>query len=132
MRRAAVSVFLVLAVVGCQGDAGFYDEEATAMAKRAAGEKLDGPGEIVAIGSAKERSKCPQAPSPRAGPCLNVEVTTQAAARPVKGGPSQGTLRVTLDAFVWLAKARGRWKVTHTTYRPRDVSFNGVPYNPSK
>jgi hypothetical protein len=123
---------LVLALVGCQRDSGFYDESAKAEARRAAREKLDVPGKIVSIGSAKERSKCPQAPSLRAGPCLNVEVKTKSDARPVGGGPSGGTLRMTLDAFIWLAKRGGRWKVTHTTWRPEDVSFNGVPYSPSK
>jgi hypothetical protein len=128
VRRLAAWVLFALLVAGCGGSSqGFYDEDAKALAEQAAREKLDGPT-IASIGSAKERSDCPRAP----GPCLKVEVRTEDEMRPVGGGPSQGTLRSMLDAFVWLERMRGRWKVTRTTFGPpRDVSVNGVPYNRS-
>ena len=132
MRGLVVLVFLTLAVAGCGGgSSGFYDDDAKGAAERAARARLDWDGEIAAVGSARERRDCPQAPSPSAGPCLNVEIDVKADARPVTGGDSVGTLEGTLDAFVWLTQKGERWKVTYVTYRPRGVSFEGVPYGPS-
>jgi hypothetical protein len=133
VRRIAPSVLFVLVLIGCGSDTGFYDDEAKAVAKRAVSKgPFDGEGKVVAVGSPEERDECPQAPSPDAGPCLNAEVTTELTAQPVPGthSPVAGSkIQTSFDAFIWLTKTRGRWKVTHTTYRPRGVAVDGVPYS---
>ena len=132
MRRVAASLLFFLALIGCGSDTGFYDDEAKAVAKRAVSKgPFDGEGKVVAVGSPAERDECPQAPSPNAGPCLNAEVTTELTAQPVPGthSPAAGAkIHASFDAFIWLTKAGGRWKVTHTTYRPRGVAVDGAPY----
>jgi hypothetical protein len=134
MRRIAATLLFVLVVVGCGSDTGFYDDDAKAEAKRAVRKgPFDGEGKVVSVGSPKEQEKCPQAPSPEAGPCLNAEVTTELTAQPFPGTHSSATgakVKTSFDAFVWLAKTDGRWKVTHKTYRPRAVSVDGIPYIP--
>jgi hypothetical protein len=122
----------LIVLAGCGGSsANFYDENAKDVAKRAAAGRLQPKREKLSTGSVRERSDCPQAPSPKAGPCLNVELRAEGEARPVEGGEPVGTVTETIDAFVWLAKKGERWTVRYVTYRPRDVSFNGVPYQPS-
>jgi hypothetical protein len=131
VRRVGLfAVLLVLAACG-GGGAGFYDDDAKDVAKRAAMGRLQPKRTKISAESAHERSKCPQAPSPKAGPCVNVELRAEGEARPVTGGPSIGTVKETIDAFVWLARKGGRWSVTYATYRPREVSVNGMPYSPS-
>lgn len=136
MRRIAASFLFLLVLIGCGSDTGFYDDEAKALAKRAVSKgPFDGEGKVVAVGSPEERGQCPQAPSPKAGPCLNAEVTTELTAQPVPGTHSSAAgakIQGSFDAFIWLTKTRGRWKVTHTTYRPRGVAVDGIPYIPSK
>jgi hypothetical protein len=77
--RRAVSLLLFASVlVGCQSsNAGFYDKQAKDEALRAAKkDPFDGHSKVVSVGSVKERDECPQAPSPEAGPCLDVTVTS--------------------------------------------------------
>jgi hypothetical protein len=135
MRRVAASFVLALVVVGCGSDTGFYDEEARAVARQAVGKgPFNGQTEAVSIESVTERSKCPQAPSPDAGPCLDVVIKSELTAQPVPGTHSAAAgakLETSVDAFIWLTKSGGRWKVTHKTYRPRGVAVDGVPYSPS-
>jgi hypothetical protein len=132
VRRVAASVVFVLVLVGCGSDSGFYDADARALAKRTA---LKGRSdEVVSVGSVKERTDCPQAPSPDAGPCLGVVVTSEVTAQPVPGTHSSAAgskVQVSFDAFIWLTKTHAGWKVTHKTYRPRGVAVDGVPYSPS-
>jgi hypothetical protein len=136
VRRIAALFLFVLVLVGCGSDTGFYDDEAKASAKRAVSKgPFDGEGKVVSVGSPKERDQCPQAPSPKAGPCLNAVVTTELTAQPVPGTHSSAAgakIQASFDAFIWLTKTGGRWKVTHTTYRPRGVAVDGVPYSPSE
>ena len=131
MRRVALYLTVVM-LAACGGDApGFYDGEARELASRAARDRLEPKEWKPSLGSVKERRKCPQAPSPEAGPCVNVELKSEIEARPVTGGAPVGTMMTTIDAFVWLAKRGAGWKVTYVTYRPRAVSLDGVPYTPS-
>lgn len=125
-----LSVVLVLVLVGCQsGDTGVYDKQAKDEALREAGKgAFDGAGDVVSVGPARERRECPQAPSAQAGPCLEIDVTTELPLRDTSGElDSLGRkVRVTLEAFVWLKKNdEGRWTVTHRTYRPK-----GAPDEP--
>jgi hypothetical protein len=135
VRRAAASLLFVLALAGCGSEAGFYDDDAKAVAKRAVSKgPFDGEGKVVSVGSPQERDQCPQAPSPNAGPCLTAEVTTELTAQPFPGtqSPAAGAkIQTSFDAFIWLTKTGGRWKVTHKTYQPRGVAVDGVPYSPS-
>lgn len=128
-------MFLLLAfvLVGCQGsDTGFYDERAKDEALRAAKkDPFDGHSDVVSVGSAQEREKCPQAPSPQAGPCLNVAVTSELPARDPSGKEVGLKVRTAWDFFVWLEKRDGGdWKVTHSSYRPKGVAVNGKEYIP--
>jgi hypothetical protein len=136
VRRIAALFLFVHVLVGWGSDTGFYDDQAKASAKRAVSKgPFDGEGKVVSVGSPKERDQCPQAPSPKAGPCLNAVVTTELTAQPVPGTHSSAAgakIQASFDAFIWLTKTRGRWKVTHTTYRPRGVAVDGVPYSPSE
>ncbi len=135
LRRAIVCLLPALVLVACQGsDSGFYDEQAMDEAVRAAKSgPFDGNSDVVSVGSAHERDECPQAPSPDAGPCLNVAVTSELPARNLSGKKVGLTVRTEWDFFVWLEK-RGddRWKVTHTSYRPKGAAVNGQPYVPSR
>jgi hypothetical protein len=134
VRRIAAAFLFVLVLIGCGSGMGFYDDEAKAVAKRAVSKgPFDGEGKVVAVGSPEERNHCPQAPSPDAGPCLTAEVTTELTAQAFPGTKSSaaGTkIRASFDAFVWLSKTGGRWKVTHTTYRPRGVAQEPLPSSP--
>jgi hypothetical protein len=117
-------VVLVVVLAGCQSNSGIYDDDARAAAVRAVGKgPFDGVGE-VSVGAARERSDCPQAPSPQAGPCLDVDVTTELPLRNTSGevDPLGQTVKAAFDFFVWLKQNdQGRWVVTHTTYRPKGV-----------
>ena len=126
-------VFLLPAfvLIGCQGgDPGFYDDQANDEALRAA---KKGPFEgqsdvVVSVGSARERNECPQAPSPDAGPCLNVGVTTKLPARDLSGKKLGLRVQTEWDFFVWLEKrGDGRWKVAHSSYRPKGVDVPAPP-----
>jgi hypothetical protein len=135
VRRAIVFLLLAFVLVGCQSsDAGFYDKQAKDEALRAAKkDPFDGHSKVVSVGSAKERDECPQAPSPEAGPCLNVTVTSEFPARDMSGEEAGLNVQTQLDFFVWLEKRDdGRWKVTHTTYRPKGVAVDGQPYIPDQ
>ena len=120
---AAIAAF-ALVLVGCQNGSGKYDEEARDAAVRAVGDgPFNGEGE-VSVGAVHEREKCPQAPSPDAGPCLAVDVITELEPRNLDGEPEPLLSRVEapFDFFVWLEKNdQGRWVVTHSTYRPKGV-----------
>ena len=130
MRRpATLAALLALAACGGGESAGFYDDGAKNVAERHAADRVEpkGHGRKISTGNVEERSECPQ----HAGPCLAVELEIADQARPVGGGDSVGTARMTSDVFVWLARKGGKWKVTHVVNGPpRDVSFNGVPYTP--
>lgn len=124
-------LLLASVIVGCQGsDTGFYDERAKDAAVRAAKkDPFDGHSDVVSVGSAQEREKCPQAPSPQAGPCLNVEVTSELPARDLSGKKVGLKVKTVWDFFVWLEKSDdGGWKVTHTSYRPESAAVNGQAY----
>ena len=89
-------MFLLLAsvLVGCQGsDAGFYDEQAKDEALSAARkDPFDGHSKVVSVGSVQERDECPQAPSPQAGPCLDVTVSAEVLdVGPDSAGPGQAS-----------------------------------------
>jgi hypothetical protein len=131
VRRAIVFLLAAFVLVACQGsNSGFYDEQAKDEAVRAAKSgPFDGNSDVVvSVGSAHERDECPQAPSPDAGPCLNVAVTTKLPARNLSGKKVGLTVHTEWDFFVWLEKrGDGRWKVTHTTYRPKGAAVNGQP-----
>jgi hypothetical protein len=135
VRRIAASLLFIVVLVGCGSDAGFYDDDAKALAKRAAQEgPFNSSEEVVSVESVKERHSCPQAAS-SAGPCLDVVVTSEITAQPVPGTHSSAAgakVRVSFDAFIWLTKTGAGWKVTRKTYRPRGAALNGVPYSPSK
>jgi hypothetical protein len=135
MRRLALLV-LLLVLAGCGGDSvGFYDDDAKELAKREATAKSRfGNVDKFTVESVKERRDCPQAPSPNAGPCLDVVLKSRFTARSVPGTHSSADgakVETSIDAFIWLARAGARWKVTHKTYRPRSVAVDGVPYSPS-
>jgi hypothetical protein len=137
VRRAASVLLLAFALVGCQGsDAGFYDGQAKDEALRAAkGGPFKGRGsfEDVSVGRVVERDECPQAPSPEAGPCLNVAVTAAGEAVDLAGKEVGLKVQSEWDFFVWLEKRKdGRWKVTHSTYRPKGVAVNGQEYIPNQ
>jgi hypothetical protein len=128
-------LLLASVLVGCQGsDTGFYDEQAKDEALRAAKKgQFDEPAHVVSVGSAQERDECPQAPSPQAGPCLNVAVTSEGPASDLSGKEVGLTVRIEGNVFVWLKKRDdGRWKVTHSTYRPKGVAVNGQAYIPDQ
>jgi hypothetical protein len=118
-----ITFFVLLTVlVGCGGsDSGFYDEEAKEEALEVAKkDPFRGYSDVVSVGSVQELDECPQAPSPDAGPCLDVTVTAELPARDLSGKETGQTVRATLDVYVWLNKhADGRWQVTHTTFRPK-------------
>jgi hypothetical protein len=124
VRPFAALIVLILVLAGCQGGSGKYDDEARDAAVRAVGDgPFDGVGE-VSVGSVHERETCPQAPSPQAGPCLAVDVFTQAQPRNLDGrtDPLQPPVAAPFDLFVWLKKDDdGHWVVTHSTYRPKGV-----------
>lgn len=124
MRGFLFILCLVLVlVVGC-GETGVYDNEAKQAALReAAPGPFKGVGD-VSVGSVRERSECPQAPSEQAGPCLAVDVTSEVPVRDVSGelDPLHRTARTDWELFVWLKKnGQGQWVVTHSTYRPKGV-----------
>jgi hypothetical protein len=130
VRRGIVLFLPVLILLGCQGSgAGYYDKQAEAEALQAAKkDPFDGYSDAVSVDSIYERDECPQAPSSQAGPCLDVTVTAKVPARDLSGEvDSSGlTVRATFDVFVWLEKRdNGRWKVTHTTHRPKGASLVG-------
>jgi hypothetical protein len=129
--RAFVLLIIALVLVGCQtGDGGFYDREAKEMAVNAVGPgPFNGVGELVSVGPARERRECPQASSPQAGPCLDVDVMTELPLRNTSGelDSLDRTVQTSFDFFVWLEKNdQGHWVVTHSTYRPQ-----GVPDEPT-
>jgi hypothetical protein len=122
-------------LVGCRSsDNGFYDEQAKDEALQAAKkDPFDGHSKVVSAGSAKERDECPQAPSSQAGPCLAVTVTSELPARDMSGKEVGLNVQTKMDLFVWLQKRDdGRWRVTHTTYRPKGVAVNGKAYIPQQ
>jgi len=134
VRRAVLFVLLALSLGGCQGgETQFYGEQAKDEALRAAQkDPFRGHGKVVSVGSADEWDECPQAPSPSAGPCLNVVVTSELPARDLSGKKVGLNVQTQWDVFVWLRKrGDGRWKVTHTTYRPKGAAVNEQPYVPS-
>jgi hypothetical protein len=115
---------LVLVTVGRQSSgARFYDKQAEEQALQAARkDPFAGDSDTVSVDSVEERGECPPAPSPQAGPCLDVTVTAKVPARDLSGNldPSGLSVRASFDFFVWLEKRHnGHWKVTHTTYRPK-------------
>ena len=131
MRRAVTFLLFASVLVACQsGDNGFYDKQANDEALQAAKkDPFNGHSKVVSVGSVKERDECPQAPSPQAGPCLDVTVTAELPARDMSGKEVGLNVQTQWDVFVWLEKRdNGRWKVTHTTYRPKGVAVNGKPY----
>ena len=125
MRRAVTLLLFASVLVGCQSsDTGFYDKEARDEAMRAARkDPFDGQSKVVSVGSVNERDECPQAPSSEAGrPCLNVTVTSEFPARDMSGKEVGLNVQTQMDFFVWLEKrGDGRWKVTHSSYRPKGV-----------
>jgi hypothetical protein len=135
VRRPLVFLLSAFVLVGCQGsDSGFYDQQAKDEALRAAKkDPFDGYSDRVSVGSVHERDECPQAPSPNAGPCLSVAVKSELPARDLSGKKVGLSVQTEWDFFVWLEKRRdGRWKVTHTSYRPKGAAVNGQPYVPSR
>lgn len=128
MRRLVFSFTLALVLVGCQNGDGFYDEAAKDEAARvAAKDPFRGHSDEVSVGAVRERGDCSQVPSARAGPCLEVAVTSELPARDLSGNRDSSGLaaRVTFDVFVWLEKSRRGWKVTHTSFRPTGASVEG-------
>jgi hypothetical protein len=124
VRRAAALFASLLVLAACGGGA---DGGAEAVAREALRKgPFNDPDKVASIGSATERKDCPEA---RGGPCLSFEVKTEFEARPANGGPAQGMVEATFDAFVWLDKKGERWKVKHVMYRPRGVAVDGVPYS---
>jgi hypothetical protein len=127
VRRAILFSLLAVILAGCQGTGSrFYDKQAEAQALQAAKkDPFRGYSDRVSVESVYERDECPQAPSPQAGPCLDVTVTTELPARELSGERSGQTVRATFDVFVWLEKRdSGRWDVTHTTYRPKGAAVD--------
>ena len=124
MRTVASFFVLLLLLAACQSGSGTYDEEARDEAVRAVGTgPFNGEGD-VSVGAVGEREECPQAPSPQAGPCLDVDVTTELPLRNTAGDlDSLGrTVEASFDFFVWLKQDNdGHWVVTHSTYRPKGV-----------
>jgi hypothetical protein len=135
VRRGIFSFLLIVVLVGCQGsDTGFYDgrakDEALRVAKK---DPFRGHSDVVSVGSVRERERCPQAPSPQAGPCLDVTVTAELPARDLSGKETGQTVKAVFDLFVWLKKRDdGSWKVTHTAYRPKGAAVDGpgTAFNP--
>jgi hypothetical protein len=127
MRRVVLLVLVVFA--GCGGsNLSFYDDDAKDQALRAAKkDPFRGYGEVVSVGTAKERDSCPQAPSADAGPCFAIPVTTELPLRDLSGERTGQTGRVELEMFVWLKKRNGHWKITHTTYRPQGAHVGPGP-----
>jgi hypothetical protein len=134
MRRVLPLLVLASVLAGCQGSDGFYDDAAKDEALKAArNDPFDGHSKVVSVGSARERDDCPQAPSPDAGPCLNVVVTSEFPARDLAGKEVGLRIKTEMDFFVWLKKRDGDgWKVTYSTYRPKGVAVNGRDYAPSR
>jgi hypothetical protein len=135
VRRAVKVLLLALILVGCQGsDTGFYDEQAKDAALRAAkNAQFGGDGVVVSVESVEERDECPQAPSPQAGPCLNVTVAQKFPARDLSGKEVGLKVQTAWDFFVWLEKRdNGHWQVTHTSHRPKGVAVNGQAYIPNQ
>ena len=135
MRRAIVCLLFASVLAGCQGsDSGFYDEQAKDEAARAAKKgPFEGGGVVVSVESVEERDECPQAPSPDAGPCLNVTVGQKFPARDLAGKEVGLKGQTAWDFFVWLERrGDGRWKITHTSHRPKGVAVNGQPYLPTR
>jgi hypothetical protein len=101
-----------------------YDKTARDTAVQAVGKgPFKGVGD-VSVGAVRERKECPQAPSPQAGPCLDVDVTTELPLRDTTGAldPLGRTVQASFDFFVWLRQDdEGHWTVTHGTYRPKGV-----------
>jgi len=127
VRGGTLFLLFVLVLLGCQGSGtGFYDKQAEHEALQVAKkDPFDGYSEAVSVDSVREREECPQAPSPDAGPCLDVTVTAELPVRDASGKTGQ-TARATFDVFVWLQKRdNGRWEVTHTTYRPKGAAVEG-------
>jgi hypothetical protein len=130
VRRGILLLLLVLVMAGCQSSGtGFYDKQAEEQALQAAKkDPFAGYSEAVSVDSVHERDECPQAPSPQAGPCLDVTVTAKIPVRDLSGNldSSGRTVEASFDFFVWLQKREnGRWKVTYTTYRPKGAAVDG-------
>jgi hypothetical protein len=123
--RTVASLFvLLLFLAGCQSGSGTYDEEARDKAVRTVGKGPFNWAGDVSVGDVREREECPQAPSPQAGPCLDVDVTTELPLRNTAGDldPLGRTVEASFDFFVWLKQDNnGHWVVTHGTYRPKGV-----------
>jgi hypothetical protein len=124
VRTVASFVVLLLLLAGCQSGSGTYDKGARDAAVRAVGNgPFNGAGD-VSVGAVRERQECPQAPSPQAGPCLDIDVTTELPLRNTAGDvdPLGRTIKASFDFFVWLRQDdEGHWAVTHSTYRPKGV-----------
>lgn len=124
MRTLVCLGVLLLVLAGCQSGSGAYDKGARDEAVRAVGDgPFNGVGEL-SVGAVREREECPQAPSAQAGPCLDVDVTTELPLRNTAGDvdPLGQTVEASFDFFVWLREDdKGRWVVTHSTYRPKGV-----------
>jgi ketosteroid isomerase-like protein len=64
---------------------------------------------------------------------LNVAVTAAGEAVDLAGKEVGLKVQSEWDFFVWLEKRKdGRWKVTHSTYRPKGVAVNGQEYIPNQ
>jgi hypothetical protein len=129
VRRPLVFLLCAFVLGGCQGssDSGYYDQQAKDEALRAAKkDPFDGYSDRVSVGSVHERGECRQAPSPKPGPCLSVAVTSDLPARDLSGKKVGLNVQTEWDVFIWLEKrGDGRWKVTHTSYRPKGAAVNG-------
>jgi excisionase family DNA binding protein len=130
MRPTLMSFGLLVALAGCgSSETGIYDNQAKDEAQReAAKDPFGGDGEDVSVGSARERSDCPQAPSKDAGPCLAVEMTAVVPTRETSGelDPAGRKVEAVFEVFVWLERnTAGRWVVTHRTLRPKGASVSG-------
>lgn len=116
-------------MAGCQSSGtGFYDKQAEEQALQAAKkDPFAGYSDAVSVESVHERDECPQAPSPQAGPCLDVTVTAKVPVRDLSGNldSSGQTVEASFDFFVWLEREKRHWKVTHTTYRPKGAAVDG-------